>query len=148
MKTVDTKSYLDALCEIAAQGNCVTTVVAGASMTPFLSGGRDYVYLEAPSQKLKKGDIVLFVRDDGRYILHRIRYIRKDGYYMVGDRQTVTEGPVQKEQIKALVTGAKRKGKELSPKSPLWLFFSKVWIRMVPLRPTILSLLYPSNKSK
>lgn len=148
MKTIDTKSYLDALCEIAAQGNCVSTVVSGASMTPFLSGGRDYVYLEAPSRKLKKGDIVLFVRDDGRYILHRIRYIRKDGYYMVGDRQTVTEGPVQKKQIKALVTGAKRKGKELSPKSPLWLFFSKVWIRMVPLRPTILSLLYPANKSK
>ena len=143
MKTIDTKSYLDALCEIANQGNCVSTVVAGASMTPFLSGGRDFVYLESPSRKLRKGDIVLFLRDDGRYVLHRIRYIRKDGYYMVGDRQTVTEGPVTPSQIKALVTGAKRKGKELSPKSPLWLFFSKVWIRIVPLRPASLATLYP-----
>ncbi len=111
-------------------------------MTPFLTGGRDFVYLEAPSRKLRKGDIVLFVRDDGRYVLHRIRYIRKDGYYIIGDRQTVTEGPIKSTQIKALAIGVKRKGKEISPKSPLWLFFSKVWIRIIPLRTPILSLLF------
>ena len=117
-------------------------------MTPFLSSGRDFVYLEAPLRKLKKGDIVLYLRTDGDYVLHRIRYIKGDGYYMIGDRQTVTEGPVNITQIKALVTGVKRKGKQLSPKSPMWLFFSKVWIRMVPLRPAVLSVLFPRKKSK
>lgn len=135
MKTIDTKSYLSALCEIAQKGKLVSTIVSGNSMTPFLGNNRDYVYLEIPKRNLRKGDIVLFMRSNGDFVLHRIKKVTKDGYYMIGDRQTVSEGPVKKEQIKLLVVMVKRKGKLLYPQDLRWKFYSKIWNNLVFLRP-------------
>lgn len=137
MRTIDAKSYLTALCELTEKGETVSTVVSGGSMIPFLAGNRDFVCLEKPRRELRVGDIVLFRRLNGDFILHRIRYIRDDGYYLIGDRQTVTEGPVNSEQILALVTRVRRKDRWLTPKSIRWNFYSRVWLRMIPLRSAV-----------
>lgn len=141
MKVIDTKSYLSAICEIALSGQQVSTIVSGGSMIPFLSGNKDTVYLNTPHRKLKKGDIVLFVRENGDYVLHRIKKITKDGYYMIGDRQTATEGPVKSQQIRLLATSAKRKNKMITEKSVKWKFYSKIWNNLVFMRPVIFSVL-------
>ena len=141
MKVIDTKSYLSAICEIALSGQQVSTIVSGGSMIPFLSGNKDTVYLNTPHRKLKKGDIVLFMRENGDYVLHRIKKITKDGYYMIGDRQTATEGPVKSQQIRLLVTSAKRKNKMITEKSFKWKFYSKIWNNLVFMRPVIFSVL-------
>lgn len=137
MKTLDTKEYLDTLCELAESGREVSTVVSGGSMLPFLSSGRDIVYLRKPETPPKKGDVALFIRNDGSYILHRIRFIRKDGYYMIGDRQIATEGPIKLSQIAAVAIKVRRKGKLLTPKSTTWKFYKHIWLRTVRLRPLI-----------
>ena len=36
--------------------------------------------------------------------------LKKEEYYLIGDAQTVIEGPIQREQIFAVVTKVKRKG--------------------------------------
>lgn len=142
MKTIDTKSYLCAICEIAKSGELVSTVVSGGSMVPFLSSNRDTIYLRLPQQrKLKKGDIVLFTRANGDFVLHRIKKIRKDGYYMIGDRQTTMEGPINKDQIRLAAEKVKRKNKILTEKSFVWQFYSKIWNNLVFLRPVIFSVL-------
>ena len=41
------------------------------------------------------------------------------------------------DQVLALVTAVRRKGKLLQPGSFWWDFFEKVWIRVIPLRPGI-----------
>ena len=148
MKTIDTKSYLSSLCEIAQKGESVCTVVSGGSMVPFLSGNKDYVYLEVPKRRLRKGDIVLFTRTNGDFVLHRIKKIRKDGYYLTGDRQTVTEGPVSPEQIRLLATKVKRKGVFLTEKSLKWKFYSKIWNNLMFLRPAVFSVLSVIRKNK
>lgn len=148
MKTIDTKSYLSVLCEIADKGELVSTIVSGGSMVPFLSGNKDYVYLEIPKRTLKKGDIVLFVRHNGDFVLHRIKKISKDGYYLIGDRQTAVEGPVEREQIKLLVVKVKRKEKFLTEKNFRWKFYSKVWNNLVFLRPAVFYVLRLSRKKK
>lgn len=137
MKIVDTKSYFDVLCQLTETGHTVSTVICGGSMLPFLSDGRDYAFLKKPSSPPKKGDIVLFIRADGNYVLHRIRFIRKGKYYLIGDRQSVTEGPVELSQIMAIVTSVKRKDKIITPKNAIWKFYSKIWINIVPLRRPI-----------
>lgn len=137
MKTLDTKAYLDTICEIANSGQEVSTVVSGGSMLPFLASGRDYVYLKKTETPPKKGDIVLFLRKDGSYILHRIRFIRKDGYYMIGDRQICTEGPITPSQIVAVTVKVRRKGKLITPKSFVWKFYRYIWLHTVKLRPLI-----------
>ena len=140
-RMVDTKEYLDMVCGLLAEGKTSVPVpVAGTSMTPFLHPG-DMVYLDLPKTPLKKGDIVLFTRPDGRYILHRIVSVNRDGSFtMLGDAQTEREPVAGPEFIHARVTGALHKGRRLTPKSRRWRFFATVWMHplVVPLRRTIL----------
>lgn len=150
MKTLDTNAFLDTLCELAEKGETVSTVVSGGSMLPFLAGNRDFVFLQRPQKKLKKGDIILFTRENGEYVLHRIKHIRPDGYYLIGDRQTSVEGPVLEQQIRCVVTKARRKGKIISPKNFCWKFFSVFWIRAIFLRPAVFAvagLLHKNRKN-
>ena len=141
MKTIDTKAYLDALCEIAQTGKSVSTVVSGSSMAPFLASNRDFVFLETPKRPLKKGDIVLFQRENEAYILHRIKKITPQGLYLVGDRQVSLEGPVPEHSIRCVVTSAKRNNKIVTPDSFVWKFYEKVWINLIFLRPLIFTFL-------
>ena len=66
--------------------------------------------------------------------MHRIKKVRKEGYYIVGDNQTVAEGPVPRDKIFGLVTKVIRKGTEIAPGDFWWEFFRIIWIRMIPFR--------------
>ena len=111
-------------------------VVSGRSMTPFLIDGRDTVYLSRLERPARRGDILLYQRSGGQYVLHRVWKVEKDGTFtMVGDAQTELEPGIREDQIIAIVTFALRKGKAVSPGFFWWVFFEKIWIRMVPLRP-------------
>ena len=44
------------------------------------------------------------------------------------------EGPIKRNQIFAIVTKVKRKDKIIKPGDFWWEFFSKVWIRIIPIR--------------
>ena len=111
-------------------------VVSGRSMTPFLIDGRDTVYLSRLERPARRGDILLYQRASGQYVLHRVWKVEKDGTFtMVGDAQTELEPGIREDQIIAIVTLVLRKGKPVVPGGFWWVFFEKVWIRMVPLRP-------------
>ena len=131
MIQLDTQEYVSALRELTEQGKEVSMRIWGSSMTPFLVHERDTVFFKKPDRPLKKGDIVFYQRQNGRYILHRVFDIKENGYYMVGDAQQQIEGPLQRDQIFAVVTRACRKGKMIGPGDFWWEFFAKVWIRMV-----------------
>lgn len=81
--------------------------------------------------------MILYRRDNGAYILHRIYRVTPDGYWLVGDTQILIEKGVRPDQVLALVTAVRRKEKLLQPGSFWWDFFEKVWIRVIPLRPGI-----------
>lgn len=138
MKTVDTEQYLSVLRELAGQGKEVSLLIAGNSMAPFLISNRDTVFFRTPDRPLRVGDMVFYQRTDGRFIMHRIRRIRSEGIYTVGDAQSLIEGPLKREQIFGLVTRARRKGKLIGPGNFWWEFFGRVWIRMVPLRRPVI----------
>lgn len=137
IREVDTGAYLDVMKALVQEGKSVSIIVAGNSMSPFLIHRRDRVFFEQPGRPLKKGDIVFYQRENGRYIMHRICRVAVEGYYIVGDAQVEIEGPVHEDQIFALITKCERKGKMVTSGSFWWEFFEKVWIRMIPLRPLI-----------
>ena len=111
-------------------------VISGSSMTPFLVDGRDTVYLARRERPARRGDMLLYQRSSGQYVLHRVWKAEKDGTFtMVGDAQTELEHGIREEQIIAIVTSVVRKGKPMASGDFWWEFFAKVWIRMVPLRP-------------
>ena len=46
--------------------------VTGSSMSPMLRNGRDVVMLEKISGSLQPGDVLLYRRESGQYVLHRL----------------------------------------------------------------------------
>ncbi len=134
MKMLGTREYIDILRTVIDEGKEVNMRVLGSSMAPFVVHERDTIYFKRPERKLKKGDIAFFQRNNGQYVVHRIYKVKGDEYYFVGDNQTLIEGPIEKGQIFATVTRVIRKGKEIRPGDPWWLFFQKIWINMIPLR--------------
>ena len=139
-KVLDTESYVSALKEIIESGKETGIIIAGNSMSPFLADERDYVYLKKPDRELKKGDIVFFQRENGQFILHRICACKPEVFYIVGDAQMEIEGPVAREQIFAIVTKARRKGKWIQSGDFWWDFFERVWVNIIPARRVVRSI--------
>ena len=127
------------LLALLEETGSVPLVISGSSMTPFLVHRRDTVYLSKVCRPLKRGDMILFRRDSGDYILHRILRAEKGVYTLVGDAQNWME-PVREDQVLAIVTAVRRKGKLLTEGSFWWMFFEKIWIRMIPLRYPVMKL--------
>lgn len=134
MKEVDTNTYIGVLKELLEQGRQVSLVVTGSSMAPFLADHRDTVYLNPVTDPLRPGDIVLYQRANGQYVLHRIVGIHQDAYDLLGDNQTVVERGIHRNQIVGLVTAVNRKGEILRPGDKKWDFFAGMWRHMVPFR--------------
>ncbi len=135
-KTLPPEVLMGPLLSALEEAESVPLVISGSSMTPFLAGGRDTVYLSRVPGHLKRGDMILYRRDNGAYVLHRI-WRAGQTHTLVGDAQTQLEPGIRDDQVLALVTAVRRKGRLLRPGSFWWDFFEKVWIRMVPLRPGI-----------
>ena len=140
-RILDTNAFLDTICELLLQGQRnVAIPVTGGSMVPFLHSG-DMAYLDLPDSPLKKGDIVLYTRENGRYILHRIKRINKDGsFIMVGDAQQELELLPRRELIHARVTSALHCGKHIHPGQPRWWFYQHIWLNIVPIRHFLMAL--------
>ena len=137
---IDTKIYLSFLKEMIEQNTDVSIVISGNSMSPFLVNQRDVIYLSKINRKLKKGDLVLYQRLSGQYVVHRIVKVKKSGYYLAGDNQIAIEGPILDKQIFGLVTKVKRKGKWIEAGNFWWEFFEHVWIWVLPWRMIILKI--------
>lgn len=140
-RTLDTQDFLDFVCSMLQEGRTdVPIPVMGQSMVPFLHNS-DTVFLSLPNRPLKKGDIVLYQRNSGRYILHRICKIRKDGsLIMVGDAQQERELIPSQEQVRAIVTSVIHRDKPCTPKSLRWWLYSHVWLWLRPLRYPLMGL--------
>ena len=87
-----------------------TFPIHGTSMLPLLRTN-DLVTLKKIDRPLSIGDIVLFRRLDGSFVLHRIRYIKEDQYTIVGDHQRLLEKNVSKNQIIGYVISYTKKDK-------------------------------------
>lgn len=137
MMTVDTGKYLDEVLRLLAQGGeSVPVPVSGTSMCPFLRPG-DVVNLSSLTRPPRRGDVVLFTRANGRYVLHRIWKVLPDGIcLLLGDNQIRPE-PVPVHRIRAVALSARRRGKQVKPGHPVWWFYAHVWLLLTPWREKI-----------
>ena len=136
-RTLDTAEYLGMVVSLLREGQRnVPVPVSGTSMAPFLHPG-DTVYLNLPHGKLRKGDIVLYTRPGGRYVLHRIVGRRSDGILLLlGDGQMAKE-PVASERVCDVATAARKDGKSIDSRSLIWWFFRGPWRIFARWRPWI-----------
>lgn len=145
-RVVDNEAYISTLCELVEEGKDVVLNIAGSSMSPFLIHRRDAVMLRRISRAPVCGDIVLFQRLNGAYVVHRIVKIDDKGFYMIGDAQTETEGPIGYHQLRAVVNKVRRKGKWIGCDQLMWRFFATIWLWFIPLRPLLIRCWSLTNK--
>ena len=135
------KAEADALMALAlpmiAEGKTVKLTVTGFSMYPLVSSRRDAVLL-GKAETLKVGDVPLFKREDGSFILHRIVKEKNGAYATMGDYETTEEYPVLPEQIVAKATGFYRKERFIDCRSFSYRLYSLFWRKTVFARPLML----------
>lgn len=125
VRIVKAAEFMPMALELIARGAAVPLVVSGNSMEPFLTAGRDSVILTARrAKKPRRGDILLFTRPDGSYVVHRVHRADGSGVRFVGDAQSFIEGPVPYGHLLAEVRTVIRRGAKVGRHSPVWLYFA------------------------
>ena len=119
--------------ERLAAGQDIEFFPHGSSMLPMIRDGRDSVILTAVKSRLKKYDIPLYRREDGKYILHRIIAVG-DTYTCLGDNLFWVERGITDDQIIAVVSAIKREGREISVNSPFYRVKSVVRVKTYKIR--------------
>lgn len=126
------------MLQLKERGRASLTVT-GNSMYPMLCNCRDQVELIPVSYRQEEKDIILYRRDNGRYILHRIISLTRDGYICCGDNQSKKEF-VRHDQLLAVVDGFTRNDKQYTLRHPGYRLYAAVWVGLFPIRRYLLAL--------
>ena len=129
---------LPLMLEILQGGGEFRLYPRGTSMLPLLRQDVDSVILRTDDH-IKKGDICLYKRNNGDFVLHRVVKAEPDGTFVFrGDNQTIAEPKIGKEQIIAKVTCVMRGEKACKP--------ATLWYRLTRLSAPARALRFRSKK--
>lgn len=119
--------------ESLSAGQTVQISPRGVSMLPMLRQGIDSVVLSPISDDLKKYDLPLYRRENGKYVLHRI-VDAGCTYTCMGDNQFTPEPGLCRNQMIAVVTAFYRGEKKHSISEPGYWLYCRIWHYSRPLR--------------
>jgi len=137
--TVPTRELFNTIEQMLLDGHDVKFTVVGNSMWPLLRNRKDQVVLRKVNAKeLKKGDIVLYKPDDGRYILHRITKVRNGKLRTTGDNNCFHDGEFSDECVLGKAVSLIRNECQIDC-TKIWVrLFGRVWSWLYPVRPLLL----------
>ena len=117
------------LIQTAQEHDVIPLLVTGASMQPFLLDRKTVVYLEKDaSYRPARGDIILYLRGDRVWVLHRAVRVRRNGEIKTnGDAQNWTE-VIGANQVVAHVVRFERKGRIVSTDGRGYRFLAEIWM--------------------
>ena len=124
--------------EIVASGGTAELTVTGRSMEPMLHDRQSRVRLRTAPEALRRGDIALYRRDNGRYVLHRVAACRGGAYDFCGDAQWTPERGIRPEQIIAVTERFARGARWTKTDSALYGAYWRLWLAIRPLRRLVL----------
>lgn len=117
-------------------GHCVPVNIQlhGFSMQPLVRRLRDVVTIIPLQRPLKKGDVVLFQRRDGAYVVHRVWKLRDSQVQTMGDHVRCADAWMPVTAILGLVTHVKRDERRFCIDTLAWRSMGRVWLALHPLR--------------
>lgn len=120
--------FISVLEDVVAGGESVNFSPKGKSMLPTIRENIDSVII-SPAQEIKKYDIVLYRRKNGKIVLHRVVIAHKDYFVMCGDNQFQLEYPITREQVIGKISAIKRKDKLINIENPNLLYkaYTRLW---------------------
>lgn len=128
--------------ELAEKGVLIYTTT-GMSMRPFLRSGQDLMVIEARKEgRCRVRDVVLYRRDSGKYVLHRVMAVRKDDYVLCGDNCWQLEPGIREDQILGSLTAVIRNGKRTEVSEPGYRRKVFAWWLLYPVRAVVFWLRY------
>ena len=140
-----TKELIPIFRELLESGNIISVKITGNSMFPLFSHIRDTLTISR-SDKYKKRDIVMYVRDNGDLVIHRIVGKKDNAFILCGDNQMIKEYPIRSEQIMGKLISFERKGKKYTVKNPIYLIYSFIWCISLKLRKPMLKIMLETSK--
>ena len=122
---------------------CAVVPIMGKSMLPLLEEGQSRVELIVIDEKpLKKGDIILYKKNDGTLVLHRIIKDDDNGIFTVlGDHQFKNAEQISRKQIIAVAKGFFINGCYVDGKTQWYRIYKKIWLSNLTVRRCFLALL-------
>ena len=125
----------------------LTYTNVGTSMMPLLKQHRDlFTVTKRGSERLKKGDVVLYRRPPKRYVLHRIVEVRPADYVILGDNCVKKEYGIKDDDILAVMTGYVRKGRKHKTTDFSYRLYSSYIMHTIPLRTSVKRLYFGVRK--
>lgn len=104
-----------------------TAKTQGISMLPFIVQGRDKVFIEKRNKRLKKHDIGVFVRSDGKFLMHRVKRVLESSYDFLGDNNFKKEKNISDELVIGVVNGYYKGEKFVDCNSFSYQFWSRIY---------------------
>ncbi len=142
MKQISLATLLPFIDEAFQKDTTFRIPITGTSMNPLLVEGRDYVLIKKPHFPLEVGDIPLYRRDSGTFVLHRVVAKKDDGYIMCGDNQFLLEKNITDKHIIGVVCSICRDGKLFDVDDAEYVKYKNKYVKNVKTRYPIRRLRY------
>lgn len=124
--------------ELISRGEIIYTN-CGDSMYPLIRPIGDVLVIKRKTHGFKKYDVALYKRDDGKYILHRIIKVNKDGTYVAcGDNRYSKEFGLTDANMLGVLVSVVRNGKETKQSDLKCRIYAHLWCDFFYLRKIIL----------
>ena len=120
--------------DILARDGVLVYKGMGTSMLPFFRPERDLMIVEPAAGRLKKYDVALYRRPDGRYVLHRVLSVRPRDYAIRGDNAERMEYGITDREILGVMTAFVRDGVRVETTNPRYRLAVRGWCVLFPLR--------------
>ncbi len=108
--------------------------ITGTSMNPLLYQNRDFVIIKKPQLPLSAGDVPLYRRTDGSFVLHRVVGANEKGYIMCGDNQFVLEYGITDRNIIGVACDFIIDGKSVSVTDPQYVAHTEKFLKNIKTR--------------
>lgn len=107
---------------------------SGSSMRPMLRSERDNIRVEKCEGRLRRLDVALYRRRDGKHVLHRVVRVKPDGYVMRGDNCDYTERGITEEMIVGKLVGFWRDDRYIPVENRLYRLYAHLRNFFYPIR--------------
>lgn len=122
--------------DIILEKGYLITMPIGNSMLPLIRPNKDTVVIK--KRIPKKYDVVLYKRDNGKYILHRVLKINHKEYIICGDNQWEKEFGITDRQILGVMDGFYRGDKYIDISSYRYKLYVRFWCSSLYFRKIVL----------
>lgn len=104
----------------------------GSSMYPTLHHLKDTFHIIKPKMPIKKYDVVLYRRGNGKLVLHRVIQATPFGYTMCGDSQFIKEPNIMPQQILGIMDCFYRNNRKIYTSNRWYKLYVNIWCFSIP----------------